>query len=210
MLNYGEEAFISCGATLDLSDVIFGQYRAITAKDDRCLSELSDNIFTRYLTLVGAAYALKRVGKKNCAMCFFGDGAASEGDFHAALNFAATMQCPVIFCRNNSFAISTPALEQYKGDGIASRSGNDVWAVYNSDDSSAYRSKKEVETWMRYDNPITSFHRRLHNKGWWNDEKEAKYRTDIRKEILKSFSKAEKMHKPSLTELFSDVYDKPT
>ena len=122
LTNYGEEAFISCGATLDLSDVIFGQYRTvklayfftvalramnswtsatitrkITAKDDRCLSELSDNIFTRYLTLVGAAYALKRVGKKNCAMCFFGDGAASEGDFHAALNFAATMQCPVIF-----------------------------------------------------------------------------------------------------------------
>lgn len=48
-----------------------------------------------------------------------------------------------IHSRNNGFAISTPASEQYKGDGIASRGvgygidtirvdGNDVWAVYNA------------------------------------------------------------------------------
>lgn len=73
--------------------------------------------------------------------CYFGDGAASEGDFHAALNIAATRSCPVVFiCRNNGFAISTPTLEQYRGDGIASRGagygmetirvdGNDILAV---------------------------------------------------------------------------------
>jgi TPP-dependent pyruvate/acetoin dehydrogenase alpha subunit len=49
----------------------------------------------------------------------------SSGDFHAALNFAATLECPVIFfCRNNGFAISTPSSEQYKGDGIAGRAGS--------------------------------------------------------------------------------------
>ncbi|KAK5176298.1 hypothetical protein LTR16_011184, partial [Cryomyces antarcticus] len=73
--------------------------------------------------------------------CYFGEGAASEGDFHAALNIAATRACPVIFlCRNNGYAISTPTLEQYRGDGIASRGvgygidtirvdGNDIFAV---------------------------------------------------------------------------------
>lgn len=72
---------------------------------------------------------------------YFGEGAASEGDFHAALNIAATRSCPVIFiCRNNGYSISTPVLEQYRGDGIASRGvgygietvrvdGNDLWAV---------------------------------------------------------------------------------
>lgn len=72
---------------------------------------------------------------------YFGEGAASEGDFHAALNIAATRSCPAIFvCRNNGYAISTPTLEQYRGDGIASRGigygidtirvdGNDFWAV---------------------------------------------------------------------------------
>jgi 2-oxoisovalerate dehydrogenase E1 component alpha subunit len=75
------------------------------------------------------------------AACYFGEGAASEGDFHAALNIAATRSCPVIYiCRNNGYAISTPTLEQYRGDGIASRGvgygietirvdGNDIWAV---------------------------------------------------------------------------------
>lgn len=55
-------------------------------------------------------------------VCYFGDGAASEGDAHAALNFAATLHCPVIFfVRNNGFAISTPIKEQVAGDGLISR-----------------------------------------------------------------------------------------
>lgn len=29
------------------------------------------------------------------AVCYFGEGAASEGDFHAALNFSATLEVPV-------------------------------------------------------------------------------------------------------------------
>lgn len=75
---------------------------------------------------------------------YFGEGAASEGDAHAAFNFAATLECPVIFfCRNNGYAISTPTLDQYRGDGIAARGpaygidtvrvdGNDVFAVYKA------------------------------------------------------------------------------
>lgn len=38
-----------------------------------------------------------------------------KGDFHAALNFAAVMEVPVIFfCRNNGWAISTPTTEQFR------------------------------------------------------------------------------------------------
>lgn len=78
------------------------------------------------------------------AACYFGEGAASEGDFHAALNVAAVRKCPVIFiCRNNGFAISTPTEEQYIGDGIAVRGmaygieslrvdGTDIFAVYEA------------------------------------------------------------------------------
>ncbi|KAK5987732.1 Branched-chain alpha-keto acid dehydrogenase E1 component alpha chain [Cladobotryum mycophilum] len=70
----------------------------------------------------GAAYAFKLQKqqdpnvKSRVVVAFFGEGAASEGDFHAALNMAATRSCPVIFiCRNNGYAISTPTLEQYRG-----------------------------------------------------------------------------------------------
>lgn len=46
---------------------------------------------------VGCAYAFKLDKKKACVACYFGEGAASEGDAHAAFNFAATLSCPVIF-----------------------------------------------------------------------------------------------------------------
>lgn len=105
---------------------------------------ISSPLATQLPQAAGAAYALKLQGREACVVCYFGDGAASEGDFHAGLNFAATLSCPVVFfCRNNGYAISTPIAEQYKGDGIAVRGvsyniatircdGNDVWAVYSA------------------------------------------------------------------------------
>ena len=58
-----------------------------------------------------------QLDKRNAvAVAYFGEGAASEGDFHAALNFAATLGAPALFiCRNNGWAISTPATDQYRG-----------------------------------------------------------------------------------------------
>lgn len=63
----------------------------------------------------GAAYAFKLAKEDRISVCYFGEGAASEGDFHAALNFAATKDCPILFfVRNNGFAISTPTAEQFR------------------------------------------------------------------------------------------------
>ena len=108
---------------------------------------ISSPLATQIPHAAGAAYALKIQAmqdphaKRRVVACYFGEGAASEGDFHAALNIAATRACPVVFvCRNNGYAISTPTLEQYRGDGIASRGigygidtirvdGNDIFAV---------------------------------------------------------------------------------
>lgn len=102
---------------------------------------ISSPLSTQMPQAAGAAYALK--GKNRVVICYFGEGAASEGDAHAAFNFAATLNCPVLmFCRNNGYAISTPVKDQYRGDGIAGRGpgygmntirvdGNDVFAVYN-------------------------------------------------------------------------------
>lgn len=46
----------------------------------------------------GSAYAYKRQPNNDrCVITYFGEGAASEGDCHAAFNFAATLKCPVIF-----------------------------------------------------------------------------------------------------------------
>lgn len=90
----------------------------------------------------GTAYALKLKGNNQIVITYFGEGAASEGDAHAAMNFAATLDCPMIFfCRNNGYAISTPTHEQFASDGIVHRGlgygmssvrvdGNDLFAVY--------------------------------------------------------------------------------
>lgn len=106
------------------------------------IHSISSPLATQIPHAAGAAYALKMQNMDAAAICYFGEGAASEGDFHAALNIAATRNCPIVFfCRNNGYAISTPSLEQYRGDGIASRGlgygietirvdGNDLAAVH--------------------------------------------------------------------------------
>ena len=106
---------------------------------------ISSPLATQIPQAAGVAYALQRDPERrgqNCAAVYFGDGAASEGDFHAGMLFASTLPSPTLFiARNNGFAISTPASEQYFGDGIAARGpgygvdtirvdGNDVLAVY--------------------------------------------------------------------------------
>ena len=45
----------------------------------------------------GYAYAMKRSGTGNCVICYFGEGTASEGDAHAAFDFAATLEAPLVF-----------------------------------------------------------------------------------------------------------------
>ncbi|RHY99531.1 hypothetical protein DYB26_000205 [Aphanomyces astaci] len=103
---------------------------------------VSSPLATQLPQAAGAAYGFKVAKEDRIAICYFGEGAASEGDFHAALNFAATRDCPVLyFARNNGYAISTPVKDQFRGDGIASRGagygipvirvdGNDLFAVY--------------------------------------------------------------------------------
>ncbi len=105
---------------------------------------ISSPLGTQIPQAAGYAYGQKMQGNEAVTICYFGEGAASEGDFHAGLNMAAVLNCPVIFfCRNNGYAISTPAEEQFAGDGIASRGigygvktirvdGNDPLAVYHA------------------------------------------------------------------------------
>ena len=111
------------------------------SRDLNCVT-ISSTLSTQMPQASGAAYAIKRSGKKACVICYFGDGAASEGDAHVAFNFSATTESPVIWmCRNNGYAISTPTIDQYRGDGIAARAygygmyatrfdGNDLFASY--------------------------------------------------------------------------------
>lgn len=89
----------------------------------------------------GAALGSKMQKNGRVALCFFGDGASSEGTFHESLNLASIWKLPVIyFCENNGYAISTPASQTVSVKDIADRAagysmpghvvdGQDVMAV---------------------------------------------------------------------------------
>ncbi len=82
--------------------------------------------------------------KNNVTLVFTGDGGASEGDFHEALNVAAVWNLPVIFMiENNGYGLSTPSSQQFKfknfidkgpGYGIEAHQidGNNVLEVYST------------------------------------------------------------------------------
>jgi pyruvate dehydrogenase E1 component alpha subunit len=98
-------------------------------------------VATQIVHAVGWGLGAKLDGRPACALAYFGDGSASEGDFHEAANLAAVFRAPVVFfCQNNGWAISVPPEEQYVAP-IASRAGgygfpgirvdgNDVLAVH--------------------------------------------------------------------------------
>jgi len=54
---------------------------------------------------VGLGLAEKMQGSRNLAACFFGEGAAAEGEFHECMNLTALWKLPVLFlCENNLYA----------------------------------------------------------------------------------------------------------
>jgi pyruvate dehydrogenase E1 component alpha subunit len=70
-------------------------------------------IATQIPHATGAALASKMRDEERTYLCYFGDGATSEGDFHEGLNFAGVYDVPaVFFCNNNQWAISVPREKQ--------------------------------------------------------------------------------------------------
>jgi 2-oxoisovalerate dehydrogenase E1 component alpha subunit len=102
----------------------------------------SSPIGTQVPHAVGIAYAIKYRREKAVALCCFGEGATSQGDWHEALNFAGIHKLPVVFlCENNKYAISVPDTKQMAIPNVADRApaygfeghivdGNDVLACY--------------------------------------------------------------------------------
>jgi pyruvate dehydrogenase E1 component alpha subunit len=56
----------------------------------------------------GVGFAIKYQGGDQVCVCYFGDGAVPEGEFHEALNLASLWKLPVIYvCENNRYAMGT-------------------------------------------------------------------------------------------------------
>ena len=108
----------------------------------------------------GIALAEKIEKSQKSVLVFSGDGGASEGDFHEALNVASVWKLPVIFViENNQWGLSTPSKEQFnckqfidKGIGYGMKTaqvdGNDILKVYEFIESVKLEQKKNPEPFL--------------------------------------------------------------
>jgi pyruvate dehydrogenase E1 component alpha subunit len=93
---------------------------------------------------LGTAYSALYRGVDQVTVCFFGDGAASQGGFHESLNMAALHRYPILYvCENNLYAATTHVSHNCPLENIADRAaaygipgktvdGNDALAIYKA------------------------------------------------------------------------------
>lgn len=103
---------------------------------------------------VGYSYMTKLRGENTVTAVYFGDGATSETDFHAGMNFAGVWKTPTVFiCANNLYAISVPYDKQTASETIAQKAqaygfeglrvdGMDPIAVYLATKLAARRARE--------------------------------------------------------------------
>jgi 2-oxoisovalerate dehydrogenase E1 component len=104
----------------------------------------------------GIALASKINNEKQVALVFSGDGGASEGDFHEALNVAAVWDLPVIFCiENNQWGLSTPSREQFRCENFIDKGigyGMDAYQIDGNNIIEVYSAVKKIAQSLR-ENP---------------------------------------------------------
>jgi 2-oxoisovalerate dehydrogenase E1 component alpha subunit len=111
-------------------------------------------VATQLLHAAGVALASKQRKEDVVTAAFFGEGAASQGDTHEAMNFAAIHKLAVVFvCENNGYAISVPQSHQMAIENVADRAagygfpgvvvdGNDVLACYEAARQAVERARR--------------------------------------------------------------------
>src|SRR5437764_5143194 len=113
----------------------------------------SSPIATHIPHAAGLALAARMEGSDAVAVAYFGDGAASKGDFHESLNFAGIHRVPmVLICENNGYAISVPLSKESAVENIAQHAhsygipgvivdGNDPLDVYAATHAALTRAR---------------------------------------------------------------------
>jgi pyruvate dehydrogenase E1 component alpha subunit len=111
-------------------------------------------VASQCLHAAGVGFAARQRGKGEAVVCFMGDGATSEGDFHEGLNFAGVWKAPVVFVsQNNQWAISVPRDQQTSSGTLAQKGiaydmpciqvdGNDPLACYAAIQEALERARR--------------------------------------------------------------------
>jgi 2-oxoisovalerate dehydrogenase E1 component alpha subunit len=59
------------------------------------------------------------------------------------------------------------------------------------------------------DHPISRLRAYMTDRGWWSDERDDELKKEARKAIMTAFAKAEKIPKPAIKHLFTEVQYSP-
>ena len=173
----GQETHVAIASALEDRDWIFSQYREQGVRLARGVPVLNElglwrgmphtfwdpteyritpmnvTIGTHLPHATGYGYGAKLLGKDEISLALFGDGATSEVDFHAALNFAGVWKTPtVFFCQNNRYAQSTPIEQQTASETLAQKAeaygiegvrvdGMDIIAVHTALDAAIEKAR---------------------------------------------------------------------
>jgi TPP-dependent pyruvate/acetoin dehydrogenase alpha subunit len=101
----------------------------------------------------GTALAAKLRGERRVTLAFIGDGGTATGDFHEAMNLAASAWLPLVcLVEHNGYAFSTPTEAHARIPTLALRAvaygipgdtvdGNDVEAVYDATRAAVERAR---------------------------------------------------------------------
>ena len=149
---------------LSLKDTLLywmGHEQGNAIPDDANVFTVAVPIATQIPHATGASWASKLKDDEKAFLCYFGDGATSEGDFHEGLNFAGVFDTPtVFFCNNNQWAISVPREHQTASETIAQKAqaygfegvqvdGMDPLAVYKVTHDAVEKAKNPGEDDVR-------------------------------------------------------------
>jgi len=171
----------------------------------------------------GAALSAKYRKSNQVTVCFFGDGAASEGTFHESVNIASAFNLPVVYvCENNLYGVGTRQSDVRNIDDIADRGaaygipglvvdGNDVIAVFEAVSEAVKRARNgEGPTLIE----CKTYRWRTHFEGepdtyrppeeveyWLKREPIAPYRKKLIDQDVLNESDAEKIEKDVIAEL---------
>ncbi len=101
----------------------------------------------------GIALAHKLRNEAKVALAITGDGGASEGDFHEALNVASVWDIPVIFLvENNQWGLSTPSNEQFRCKQFVDKGigyGMDAFQIDGNNILEVYHSIRQISASLR-------------------------------------------------------------
>ena len=173
----GQETHVAVPSALEDRDWVFSQYReqgvrlargvpvinelglwrgmphAFWDPTEYRITPMNVTIGTHLPQATGYGYGAKLLGKDEISLALFGDGATSEVDFHAALNFAGVWKTPtVFFCQNNRYAQSTPIEQQTASETLAQKAnaygiegvrvdGMDIIAVHTALDAAIQKAR---------------------------------------------------------------------